>query len=144
MFLVQRIEEFVIVFSHRPHPHKVYSASQSVNRKKVSNGGVVTIKETITGSKVIQFKDIGIIFVKKAQVRASLEERKSRNVNPYGSECNFSIQIQAMLNFRRNISQLTHVLQYFCCFVLLEQSKIGATWILQMKLIFTRFVFVFK
>lgn len=66
----------------RQHPHKVFS---SIN-EKASRCGVLTLRDTINDQKVIEFKDIGIIFVKKADVKKSLEERKKANVNPFESE----------------------------------------------------------
>lgn len=48
--------------------------------------GVYMMDATVKGHKVIEFKDLGITFVKKADVAASLEKRKAASINPFDSE----------------------------------------------------------
>lgn len=54
------------------HPHKLTS----------DKGGCYQHRETITGSKIIEYRDICILFTKKNDIVASLTERKKRNVDP--------------------------------------------------------------
>lgn len=54
------------------HPHKLTS----------EKGGCYQHRETITGSKIIEYKDICILFTKKNDIVASLTERKKKNVDP--------------------------------------------------------------
>lgn len=60
----------------RQHPHKLTS------KGKVSTGGIYSLKGSMTQSKMIEFKDIGVVFVKKNNISASLTDRKSKNIDP--------------------------------------------------------------
>lgn len=66
------------LFHFRQHPHKLSSKNQVSDK----SGGAYITKRMIQQSAVIEFKDIGIIFIKKADIKASLEIRKKTNIDP--------------------------------------------------------------
>lgn len=55
-------------------------------------GGVYTLRKQVNQSAVIEFKDIGIIFVKRENIKSSLEERKQKRIDP--TRGNFNVQIE--------------------------------------------------
>lgn len=58
---------------YRQHPHKLTA----------ENGGCYQHRVKITGSKIIEYKDINILFTKKNDIVASLTERKEKNIDPF-------------------------------------------------------------
>lgn len=57
----------------RPHPHKLTT----------EKGGCYQHRLKINGSKVIEYKDINILFMKKNEIVASLVERKEKKIDPF-------------------------------------------------------------
>lgn len=67
---------FLLNLTNRQHPHKLSS------KNKISEGGYYKLKKEIRGTEIIEFKDLGIVFVKREHMRASLEDRKLKKVDP--------------------------------------------------------------
>lgn len=75
----------ILVSFHRPHYHKVLSTDDS-NANTISICGAYKTESTINESGIIEFKDIGIEFMKRVNIIESLTERRNKKINPYNSE----------------------------------------------------------
>lgn len=64
----------------RQHPHKISS------KYGLNDYGIYILEKTIQQDEVIEFKDIAIIFVKKAKIDDALNVRKKHNIDPTKGE----------------------------------------------------------
>lgn len=46
----------------------------------------MTLKETVTADHVMEFRDIGIMYTDKLYIVDALEDRRSKNINPFKGE----------------------------------------------------------
>lgn len=68
---------------YRQHPHKVYSIHRA-RKDKPDRGGVSTMERWVTETEnEFEFRDIGITFMKRANIVDALKERRGNNINPY-------------------------------------------------------------
>lgn len=85
LFLVIQITNVQFIFSYnvfRQHPHKL------ANKTEVKPSGEICVKVRLDGSKVFEFKDIGVVFVKRQDITKSLENRRNANIDPTKGEFN--------------------------------------------------------
>lgn len=81
----------------RQHPHKL-SSSKDKTRDSGEyqwHGTIPQTNGTSEASDVIEFKDMGIIFVKKKNIVASLTERRNKKLDPTNGKnflCKFKIE----------------------------------------------------
>lgn len=63
----------------RQHPHKV-------STKDLREGGEAYSTHILGDSGEVQFKDIGIIFVKRQDIKESLTNRRREEIDPTGGK----------------------------------------------------------
>lgn len=82
MYCVYRTHNnFRSFISNRQHPHKLST------KNKILEGGIYALRKQINGSAIIEFKDIGIVAIKKQDIKTSLEERLKMKVDPTNGRC---------------------------------------------------------
>lgn len=70
---------FVKLNIYRQHPHKV-------STKDLRKGGEACSTHVVGDLGEIQFKDIGIIYVKRQDIKESLTHRQNMKIDPTGGE----------------------------------------------------------
>lgn len=83
------VRKFSVFFVFRPrqHPHKLSS------KKGILEGGIYGVyKECQSESSEIEFRDIGILFVKKENIHDSLENRRECLIDPTNGMCLFLLK----------------------------------------------------
>lgn len=81
----------------RQHPHKL-----ATKAAKQSNGGEVWRSVNVEQSKVIEFKDLSIVYQKKLDIRKSLEKRRQQHIDPTKGNIHFN-------SLNRSIFHLSHL-----------------------------------
>lgn len=89
---MQKINFFLSRF--RQHPHKLSS------KTNVPDNGIYARSFNVRDESPIEFKDIGIVFVKKENIYNSLNKRKQHNNDPTSGMCSeFFLFISIDCNF---------------------------------------------
>lgn len=80
-FPFQHISNSCVDLFFRQHPHKLSSKINEINTSGVY------IRHFDPCPPMIEFKDIGIVFVKKENIQKSLEYRRTKSFDPTGGMC---------------------------------------------------------